>query len=173
MTSLATERRKTKLNMALKEELKLKKGFDYLEHEALLNIYFTTAGMKKRADGFFKAMGLTDVQFNVMMLLHYQSGPDEGLNQAQLSEMMLVNRANTTTLIDRMEKAGLVVRTNDSADRRTNIVKMTAKGKKLFEKTEPLYAKLVGRIMTSFNQAELKKLVSTLEKVRNNINKSA
>ncbi|MDD5011832.1 MAG: MarR family transcriptional regulator [Phycisphaerae bacterium] len=159
--------------MALKEELKLKKGFDCLEHEALLNIYYTAAGMKKRADGFFKALGLTDVQFNVMMLLHHQSGPDEGLSQAQLSEMMLVNRANITTLMDRMEKAGLVIRTNDSTDRRTNIVKMTAKGKKLFEKTEPLYAKLVVRIMTGFNHAELKKLIAVLEKTRDNINKPA
>lgn len=159
--------------MALKEELKLKKGFGIVEHEALLNIYYTAAGMKKRADGFFKALGLTDVQFNVMMLLHHQAGSDEGLSQARLSEMMLVNRANITTLIDRMEKAGLVVRTNDSADRRTNIVKMTAKGKKMFERAEPLYAKLVGRIMSGFNQAELKKLTAALEKVRDNIRTSA
>ncbi|PKL48664.1 MAG: MarR family transcriptional regulator [Planctomycetes bacterium HGW-Planctomycetes-1] len=159
--------------MSLKEELKLKKGFSIVEHEALLNIYFTTAGVKKRADGFFKALGLTDVQFNVMMLLHHQSGPDEGLSQAQLSEMMLVNRANITTLIDRMEKAGLVVRVSDSADRRTNIVKMTAKGKKMFEKAEPLYAKLVGRTMFGFNQSELKKLMAVLEKIRENINKPA
>lgn len=159
--------------MALKEELKLKKGFDIIEHEALLNIYFTTAGMKKRADGFFKALGLTDVQFNVMMLLHYQSGEQGGLSQAELSEMMLVNRANTTTLIDRMEKASLVARTSDSADRRTNIVKMTAKGRKLFEKAEPLYAKLVVQIMTGFNHAELRKLIAVLEKTRDNINKLA
>jgi len=159
--------------MALKEELKLKKGFDVIEHEALLNIYFTTAGMKKRADGFFKALGLTDVQFNVMMLLAYQSENEDGLSQAQLSEMMLVNRANTTTLIDRMEKTGLVARTSDSADRRTNIIKMTAKGKKMFEKAEPLYAKLVVQTMASFSHAELKKLIAVLEKTRENINKSA
>jgi DNA-binding MarR family transcriptional regulator len=158
--------------MSLKEELKLKKGFDCLEHEALLNIYFTTAGMKKRADMFFKALGLTDVQFNVMMLLRHQSGEQDGLSQAHLSEMMLVNRANTTTLIDRMEKAGLVARTSDSADRRTNIIKMTAKGRKLFEKAEPLYAKLVGQIMTGFNHAQQKNLIAVLEKVRVNISES-
>jgi len=159
--------------MALKEELKLKRGFDVVEHEAMLNIYYTTTSLKKRADVFFKAFGLTDVQFNVMMLLHYQSDPDDGLSQAQLSDMMLVNRANTTTLIDRMEKAAIVARTSDSADRRTNIIKLTTKGKKMFEKAEPLYAALVKQVMAGFNQSELKKLVAALEKVRANINKSA
>ena len=101
--------------MSLKEELKLKKGFDIVEHEALLNIYYTASLLKKRADVFFKTFGLTDVQFNVMMLLHYHSGTQDGLSQAQLSDMMLVNRANITTLIDRMEKASLVMRTSASA----------------------------------------------------------
>ena len=55
--------------MSLKEELKLKKGFDIVEHEALLNIYYTASLLKKRADAFFKSFSLTDVQFNVMMLL--------------------------------------------------------------------------------------------------------
>lgn len=142
------------------------------EHEALLNIYYTTTSLKKRADAFFKSLGLTDVQFNVLMLLTYQ-GLSDGLSQAQLSNMMLVNRANTTTLIDRMEKAGLVVRTSDSADRRTNIIKLTAKGKKMFEKAEPLYVEQVKRTMIGFNQAETKKLITTLEKIRENIDKSA
>lgn len=155
--------------MALKEELKLKRGFDVVEHEAMLNIYYTTASLKKRADAFFKTLGLTDVQFNVMMLLSYQGG-GEGLSQVQLSDMMLVNRANVTTLIDRMEKTSLVERTSLSGDRRTNIIKMTAKGKKIFEKAEPMYDKITKQAMTGFNLGELKKLISILEKVRNNIN---
>lgn len=155
--------------MSLKEELKLKRGFDVVEHEAMLNIYFTTASLKKRADAFFKTLGLTDVQFNVMMLLNYQGG-DDGLSQVQLSDMMLVNRANVTTLIDRMEKTALVARTSLSGDRRTNIIKMTSKGKKLFEKALPLYEKIIKKAMTGFSQLELNKLISVLEKVRANVN---
>jgi len=163
--------------MSLKEELKLKKGFDIVEHEALLNVYYTASLLKKRADVFFRTFGLTDVQFNVMMLLHYQGGPQGGpqggLSQAQLSDMMLVNRANVTTLIDRMEKASLVMRTSASGDRRTNIIKLTGKGKKLFAKTEPLYAKQVQQAMAGVAGAEQKKLIAVLGKVRANINKSA
>jgi len=152
--------------MSLKEELKLKKGFSIVEHEAVLNVYFTAACLKKRADAFFKSFSLTDVQFNVMMLLVYQAGTEGGLSQAQLSDMMLVNRANITTLIDRMEKAGLVIRTSDSADRRTNIIRLTAKGKNFYTKAEPYYDQQIKKMMTGLNQSEQKKLISTLEKVR-------
>ncbi len=152
--------------MALKEELGLKRGFDEPAHEALLNIYYTASMMKKRADAFFSKFGLTDVQFNLLTLLYFQSGKEGGLSQAQISDMMLVNRANITSLVDRMEKAGLVVRTAHSKDRRFNIIKLTSKGKNLFEKVESLYIEQIREVMSALNQAQMKTLMGILEKVR-------
>jgi DNA-binding MarR family transcriptional regulator len=153
--------------MALKEELRLKKGFATVEHEALLNIYYTSTCIKKRAAEFLRQFGLTDVQLNLMMLLFHQGGGD-GLTQAQLSEMMLVNRANITSLIDRMERDG-VVRRRSGEDRRYNIVKLTRKGKNLLAKVEPLYAKEVKRIMSVIGSGEKKRIIKMLEKVRENL----
>jgi DNA-binding MarR family transcriptional regulator len=155
--------------MSLKEELKLKKGFDIVEHEALLNIYYTANLIKKRADAFFRSFGLTDVQYNVMTLLTYQGGSDGGMSQAQLSEKMLVNRANITTLVDRMERAELVTRTTHSEDRRLNIIKLTTKGEKLFEKVEPFYQEQIQQVMSGVAKQEQKKLMTILEKVRANL----
>ncbi len=156
--------------MTLNRELGLRKGIKVLEHEALLNIYYTASCFRKRATEFFKQFGLTDVQFNVMMLLAYQSSPEGGLSQTQLSDMMLVNRANITSLIDRMEKAKLVFRTDAAADRRSNIIKMTARGRRLFTTVEPLYAKQVREIMSRLGVTEQKRLISALEKVRGRLN---
>ena len=75
--------------MALKEELGLKTDFASPAHEALLSIYYTASIMKKRADDFFGQFGLTDVQFNLLNLLYYESGKEGGLSQAQISDMML------------------------------------------------------------------------------------
>ena len=152
--------------MALKEELGLKRGFDEPAHEALLNVYYTASIMKKRADTFFGQFGLTDVQFNLLTLLYLQSGKEGGLNQAQISDMMLVNRANITSLVDRMEKAGLVTRNAHSNDRRFNIVKLTTKGKNLFEKVESLYIEQVREAMSALNQAQMKTLMGMLERIR-------
>ncbi len=156
--------------MSLGQELGLGKPIELMPHESLLNIYYTASCLKKKADEFLRPHNLTDVQFNLMMLLEYQSGREGGLNQAQLSDMMLVNRANTTSLIDRMEKAGLVVRTAAPADRRTNIVKLTDHGKKLLAKVEPLYTNEVKRIMAPLKEPEQKRLIKTLEKIRGSIN---
>ena len=154
--------------MSLKEELKLKKGFDIVEHEALLNIYYTANLLKKRADAFFKTFGLTDVQLNVMMLLPYQAGEEGGLSQAQLSDMMLVNRANITTLIDRMERASLVIRTSASKDAE-QYNQTDRKGAKLFTKVEPHYLEQIRQVMSGAAESEQKKLMAILEKVRANL----
>ena len=209
-------------DMALKEELGLKTDFASPAHEALLGIYYTASIMKKRADGFFSQFGLTDVQFNLMNLLYYESGSthstgstrspqassgqassphggkahstgstlrpssgqagspqassprlssgqagqEGGLSQAQISDMMLVNRANITSLVDRMEKAELVTRTAHANDRRYNIIKLTAKGKNLYTKVEPHYLEQVKKAMASLDAAELKRITGMLEKVR-------
>jgi DNA-binding MarR family transcriptional regulator len=155
--------------MSLEFELCLRRPFTLLAHEALLNIYYSASCLKKKAGEFLRPFGLTDVQFNLMMLLKYQCEQDQGLSQAQLSSMMLVNRANITSLIDRMEKADLVIRTPAPADRRSNIVKLTVRGKELLAQIEPLYTKEVKRIMAALKLNEQKTIIEMLERIRGNV----
>jgi DNA-binding MarR family transcriptional regulator len=155
--------------MALTQELGLKKPIALLPHEALLNVYYTASCLKKKADQFFAPFGLTDVQFNLMMLVKHQAGSECGLSQAQLSAMMLVNRANITSLVDRMEKGGLVERTDSPTDRRYNIIKLTARGKKLLDEVEPLYGKEIRRVMAALKDADQKRLIAMLERTRANL----
>ncbi|MHC4290483.1 MAG: MarR family winged helix-turn-helix transcriptional regulator [Planctomycetota bacterium] len=153
--------------MGLKEELKLSKDFISVEHEALLNLYYTSICIKKHAVEFFRNYELTDVQFNLMMALKHHSGK-EGLSQARLSEMMMVNRANVTGLIDRLEKIGMVQRTA-AADRRYNMIRLTTKGKKLLEKLDPAYGKEVQKAMSILSEGDMKRLVTACEKLRKNL----
>ena len=155
--------------MSLKQELKLNAPFTLKSHESLLNVYFTATCIKKQGTEFLSRFNLTAVQLNLMMMLGHQADQSGGLSQARLSEMMLVNRANITSLVDRMEKAGFVIRTAAEGDRRSNIIKLTRKGKNLLKKVEPLYGKEVQRIMSPLNDAEQKKLVKMLERVRENM----
>ena len=155
--------------MSLEFELCLRRPFTLLAHEALLNIYYSASCLKKKAGEFLRPFGLTDVQFNLMMLLKYQSELDQGLSQAQLSSMMLVNRANITSLIDRMEKADLVIRTPAPTDRRSNIVKLTGRGRELLARIEPLYTKEVKRIMAALKLNEQKTVIEMLERIRGTV----
>jgi len=115
--------------MALQHELGHKHPFASKEHEALLSVYFTANRIKRRATDFFRAHELTYVQFNVLSLLKHESGEQGGLTQVELSCMLLVNRANITSIVDRMEKAGLIRRTPTAQDRRYNLVSLTSLGR--------------------------------------------
>jgi DNA-binding MarR family transcriptional regulator len=157
--------------MSLKVELGMRKGFDYQPHEALLSIYYTASRARKKAGEFFRLHGLTDVQFNVLSLLKAQSGENGGLTQVELSRMMLVNRANITTLIDRMEKADLVVRKPVPDDRRYNIIELTDHGQDMHAKVAGVYRAKITEIMDVLEEDEKEKLVEILEKVRLNLDK--
>ncbi len=152
--------------MTLKSELNMRKGFENPAHEALLNIYYSAARIRKKAGEFFRRYGLTDVQFNVLSLLRHQCGEVGGLTQVELSKMMLVNRANITTLIDRMEKAGLVLRKPAPDDRRFNIIELTPYGIEMYQKVREVYKRKIGEIMHVLNDDELESLKTILEKLR-------
>ena len=109
----------------------------------------------------------SEVQFHLIMLLSHHGGSD-GLSQARLSEMMLVNRANVTGLIDRLEKIGMVQRTA-AEDRRYNMIQLTPKGKKLLAKVDPAYGKEVQKAMSVLTKADLKHLIAACEKLRQNL----
>jgi DNA-binding MarR family transcriptional regulator len=152
--------------MALKEELHFPHPIRLLPHEVLLSVYHTSSCIKKEADRLFRRFGMTDVQFNLMMLLRHQTGPEGGLTQSQISEMMLVNRANVTCLIDRMEKTGLVCRTAATGDRRVNVIRLTERGEELLNQVEPEYAGEISRRMEQFSLEQQQELLDLLEKIR-------
>lgn len=157
--------------MSLRTELGLRSGFENRSHEALLSIYYTASRVRKKAGDFFRKNGLTDVQFNVLSLLKHQSGEGVGLTQVELSRMMLVNRANITTLIDRMEKANLVERKPVPNDRRYNVIGLTPHGRQMWTNVVGIYKEKVSEIMGALSDEELAALVQIMEKVRRNLDK--
>jgi len=152
--------------MALQHELGHKHPFASKEHEALLSVYFTANRIKRRATDFFRAHELTDVQFNVLSLLKHESGEQGGLTQVELSCMLLVNRANITSIVDRMENAGLIRRTPTAQDRRYNLVSLTSRGRELLEATEKDYLAAVHAVMSVLKEEELDSLIAMLNRVR-------
>jgi len=159
--------------MSLKTELGMRKDFENPAHEALLNIYYTASKTRKRAGEFFREFGLTDVQYNVLSLLRHQSGGNGGLTQVELSRMMLVNRANITTLIDRMESAKLVARKPVPGDRRYNVIELTSHGHEMYEQVHGIYKNRISEIMSAVNATELASLLEILEKIRTNLDSIA
>jgi len=154
--------------MKLAEELGFLKDFEDSSHEAILSLYHTAALAKKRSAEFFQDLGITDVQFNLLMLLRYQ-GDSKGLKQVDLGRMMLVNRASVTAIIDRMEKVGLVSRVDVPDDRRSHYVRLTRKSLVLLERVEKKYRDEISLIMKALSPKETRQLLNMLQKIRGNL----
>jgi MarR family transcriptional regulator, 2-MHQ and catechol-resistance regulon repressor len=154
--------------MGLQNELNFPHPIQDPSHEVALAIVLTSAKLTKEADRLLRDFDLTEAQFNVLMLLAYQAGP-EGISQTQLSRMLLVNRANVTGLVDRMERDGLLERFSEPGDRRKRIIRMTQKGREILEKAVQPYLERVDRIMGALSTKEREDLLKILDRLRERV----
>lgn len=150
--------------MKLAQELKLKQPLASPNHEALLSLVRTSTLMQKLSNRFFSKFNLTDVQFNILMIL--KAHGSEGLSQQELSEQLVVGKSNVVGLVDRLEKAGYVRRTSHPSDRRFNQIVLAPKGSKLEQRVERSYFKEVDRMMNVLAGTEKQVLIHAMEKIR-------
>ncbi|AKJ67908.1 hypothetical protein PATSB16_17660 [Pandoraea thiooxydans] len=70
--------------------------------------------------------GVTPFQYAVLQVLW----EEDGQSGAQLGNRLFADSATITGVLDRLEKLGLVVRRADAADRRVNLIFLTADGRR-------------------------------------------
>ncbi len=150
--------------MSLYKELKLKQPLASVNHEALLSLVRTSALMQKLSDRFFSQFGLTDVQFNILMILKERGSA--GLSQQELSEHLIVTKSNVVGLIDRLERNGYVKRMSHPSDRRFNQIVLTPKGSKLELKIEESYFTEVDKMMNALSAPQKKAVIQAMERIR-------
>lgn len=120
--------------------------------------------LRKAGDHFFAGHGLTQAQFNVLMVLKYDA--PGGCTQQAIGELLLVNAADVTGLVKRMLGQELVVRENHPSDERAWIVRLSAKGKETLARVEPAYYAAVNRVMSTHTPRELALLQRLLERTQ-------
>lgn len=77
------------------------------------------------------------------------------LNQQQIADITLKNKASLTSLIGNMEKRDLVMRTEDSADRRNKIISLTSHGKETLNIVRPIMKKLFEELYKDISKEEI------------------
>lgn len=150
--------------MSLYKELKLKQPLASVNHEALLSLVRTSALMQKLSDRFFSRFGLTDVQFNILMILKEHGSA--GLSQQELSEHLIVTKSNVVGLIDRLERSGYVKRMSHPSDRRFNQIVLTPKGTKVELKIEESYFTEVDKMMNALSTPQKRAVIQAMERIR-------
>jgi DNA-binding MarR family transcriptional regulator len=105
---------------------------------------------------------ITPPQFALLAFLWRR----DGLSQRELSERTEVDRTTIGGLVDRLEKAGLVSRRPNPADRRAYLVYLTEAGKGLEKELTPLALRIRERVTGGLAPGEYEKLCELLEKLR-------
>jgi len=113
-------------------------------------------------DHFLEHVGdgsVTPIQFSTLALV----GANPGLSQTALSRAVGIERSSTVTVIDGLEKRGLLERRRP--DRRSHALHLTEAGKRLLAKLVPQVRAHDAAISTALSDDEKKLLVEMLDRL--------
>lgn len=96
----------------------------------------------------------------------------EGLTMGELSSRLMVSNGNVTGLADRLVQEGLVSRSAVPNDRRTQMVRLTRKGKRAFDAMTPAHEAWVGEMMAGMSRSEMSALLDLLGNLKRSLKRS-
>ena len=131
-------------------------------YRALLQLLRTSEALWNASRVFFGRWDLSPSQFNVLNLL---CGQVQGCTQVELSRELIMHRSNVTGLIDRLEKRGLVQRTDHAADRRAYHVILTSTGRNLMRQILPHYYQAAETVWSGLSAGRVQQLVAALQRI--------
>lgn len=152
------------MSTELLDEIRQRKPFASLAQEAHLNIARTEATLEEGLERVLKPFGVSGTQYNVLRIL--RGAAPEGLCRNEIRDRLLTRMPDVTRLLDRMEEAGLVIRTRDSADRRLVTTRLTARGRKLVDSLDGPIAAEHERALAHLGEDRLRTLVQLLTLAR-------
>ncbi|MBC7722771.1 MAG: MarR family transcriptional regulator [Pedobacter sp.] len=129
--------------------------------KATLNIIYTCNWLQQQVKFFLEPMDITSQQFNILRILRGQSP----LSTLQIRERMLDKMSDTSRLVERLIKKGLVIKQSCQTDKRLVDVTITEKGLALLASLDTDTAGL-DNLLSNLSQEESLMLNSLLDKIR-------
>jgi DNA-binding MarR family transcriptional regulator len=94
---------------------------------------------------------------------------EDGMTQRELGERVGINGPTMVTALNSMERAGLVKRIHNQADRRKINVFLTKRGRKLKSKLWPMAAEVLALGLSGLTRSQVQSLNKMLAQVRLNL----
>ncbi len=104
---------------------------------------------------YFARFGISGSQWGLLRTLHRaeQEGQSR-LRLTDLSDRLLIRPPSVTGAVDRLERAGLVVRDSASLDHRSKLVGLTKKGRQLIERILAVHARQIAQVLGGLSRPE-------------------
>lgn len=118
---------------------------------------------KKLTRRLIDTFGISVARFEVLALLARAGEPRM---MSEISSQLKVTGGNVTTLVDAMEKDGLVTRVRSTSDRRIIAINLTAAGKDLFERAAEANDAWVSQALSKLSASQMTTLHELVGQLR-------
>jgi DNA-binding MarR family transcriptional regulator len=136
------------------------------EPESLDRLFAEICRLKHgRVHTLYEALGLYRGQPRMLRVLWDQ----EGLTHTELSRQLQVQPATITKMLQRMEKAGFVVRRHDPDDQRVSRVYLTQAGRAVRDDVQQVWRRLEEEAFAGFTEEESVLLRQFFLRIRANL----
>ena len=108
-----------------------------------------------------KNIGLHPTEFALLEVI-YHKGPQP---IQKIGEKILITSGNMTYVADKMEKKGLVYRSNHPKDRRVTLLNLTNEGKKVMDEAFPKHHEHIQQLLDGLTQSEKEVLLDLSKKL--------
>lgn len=119
-------------------------------------------------DALLRQYGIEDLNGAQGRIL-YVLWKEDNLPIVELSRRTSLAKTTLTSMLDRMEKSGFLIRSYDKADRRQIRIILTERAKALNGKYEEVSEKMVQLFYKDFQEAEIAAFEKLLERILNNM----
>ena len=134
--------------------------------KSALNLIYTFNWVNEKLNKYFEPFDITQQQFNILRILRGAGTP---LSTLQIRQRMLDKMSDTSRIVDRLIKKGMVKKTVCREDRRLVDVLLTDKGKKLLQAMDVLNEQM-DAIFKHIDVEEARQLNFLLDKIRTSEN---
>jgi DNA-binding MarR family transcriptional regulator len=108
--------------------------------------------------------GLTPLQYGALLHLS-RSAEDTALEQNMLAARLNVDRNTLSVVVEQLVKLRLTSRQVNGADRRSRLLSLTAKGKRLYDQLAPTVDQVNAEVLAPLTPRERKRLMDLLVRV--------
>ena len=109
-----------------------------------------------------RGLGLLPVQFDVIATLANQPP----MSFKQLGEKTLISKSSLTGVVDRMVQKGLIGTQENPDDARSHLLKLTARGQKIFDKAFPEHMKHLELAFDKLSKKQIKEIEESLKTLK-------
>ena len=146
-------------------------GADPLSTECFMNIARASDQMLAELNRRLKAD--SDLSVSAAPVLAIRDGAGEPITPGLIAERAIIAAASTTSVLDTLEKRGLVERRPHPTDRRKLLIELTATGRTTIDHILPCIHRLEEEVMRALSPDERRSLLGLIAKVQASVAKVA